>query len=268
MPSPPRLHSPTVRPSKGVADDPAARGHRPPRACRTAHPDRSPWFFTTILGLTENGRSGDSVHLRTWDDCEHHSLTLTAHPASGIRRTAPRAAGAEALHRRVKEAEAAGLPGAGSRTSPVSARSMSPATRTAMNSPSTGRARRASDGSRRGRTPCSRRVAPQRPREPPPWPSWTRTCVSWASRRAEAQRCSRGACSWTVSRWVSRHRRLPWWRGAGRSVPLAPAVCVARAISPPRSGWPQPMTAPPARTAGPADRWDMTGGGPGRREGR
>ncbi|MBO3680775.1 catechol 2,3-dioxygenase [Streptomyces sp. NEAU-YJ-81] len=77
----------------------------------TPDPDRSLWFFTTILGLTENGRSGDSVHLRTWDDYEHHSLTLTAHPTSGIRRTALRAAGAEALHRRVKEAEAAGLPG-------------------------------------------------------------------------------------------------------------------------------------------------------------
>ncbi|MBB4788269.1 catechol 2,3-dioxygenase-like lactoylglutathione lyase family enzyme [Streptomyces rapamycinicus] len=77
----------------------------------TPDPDRSPWFFTTILGLTENGRSGDSVHLRTWDDYEHHSLTLTAHSTSGIRRTALRAAGAEALHRRVEEAEAAGLPG-------------------------------------------------------------------------------------------------------------------------------------------------------------
>ncbi|MEV0226510.1 catechol 2,3-dioxygenase [Streptomyces sp. NPDC050704] len=73
--------------------------------------DGSVRFFTEILGLTENGRSGDSVYLRTWDDYEHHSLTLTAHSTSGIRRTALRASSEGALRRRVKEAENAGLPG-------------------------------------------------------------------------------------------------------------------------------------------------------------
>ena len=43
----------------------------------TPEPEKSLWFFTEILGLTENGRSGDSVYLRTWDDYEHHSLKLT-----------------------------------------------------------------------------------------------------------------------------------------------------------------------------------------------
>ncbi|MQA93409.1 MAG: catechol 2,3-dioxygenase [Streptosporangiales bacterium] len=72
-------------------------------------PEKSLWFFTQILGLTENGRDGDSVYLRTWDDYEHHSLKLTAHSTSGIRRTALRAASQEALERRVKAIEAAGL---------------------------------------------------------------------------------------------------------------------------------------------------------------
>ena len=44
----------------------------------TPEPDKSLWFFTQVLGLTENGTSGDSVYLRTWDDYEHHSLKLTA----------------------------------------------------------------------------------------------------------------------------------------------------------------------------------------------
>ncbi|MFD7503939.1 catechol 2,3-dioxygenase [Streptomyces sp. NPDC059850] len=77
----------------------------------TPDPDRSLWFFTTILGLTENGRSGDSVYLRTWDDYEHHSLTLTAHRTSGIRRTALRVSGDEALRRRVEALERAGHDG-------------------------------------------------------------------------------------------------------------------------------------------------------------
>lgn len=64
--------------------------------------DGSLWFFTEILGLTENGRSGDSVYLRTWDDYEHHSLTLTASTTSGVGRTALRTSGQEALDRLAK----------------------------------------------------------------------------------------------------------------------------------------------------------------------
>ncbi|SEF91774.1 catechol 2,3-dioxygenase [Nonomuraea solani] len=78
---------------------------------RTPDPDRSLWFFTRILGLTENGRSGDSVYLRTWDDYEHHSLVLTAHETSGLGRTALRASSEQALHARVKALREAGLPG-------------------------------------------------------------------------------------------------------------------------------------------------------------
>ena len=63
----------------------------------TPEPDKSLWFFTQVLGLTENGTSGDSVYLRTWDDYEHHSLKLTASHTSGLRRTGLRASSEEAL---------------------------------------------------------------------------------------------------------------------------------------------------------------------------
>ena len=75
----------------------------------TPEPEQSLRFFTEVLGLTENGRSGDSVYLRTWDDYEHHSLKLTAAATSGIGRTGLRAASAQALDRRVAAIEAAGL---------------------------------------------------------------------------------------------------------------------------------------------------------------
>ncbi|MEY9836518.1 catechol 2,3-dioxygenase [Streptacidiphilus sp. EB103A] len=75
----------------------------------TPEPEKSLDFFTRIMGLTENGSDGDSVYLRTWDDYEHHSLKLTAHHTSGIRRTGLRAGSQEALERRVKAIDEAGL---------------------------------------------------------------------------------------------------------------------------------------------------------------
>ena len=74
----------------------------------TPEPDKSLWFFTQVLGLTENGASGDSVYLRTWDDYEHHSLKLTASHTSGLGRTGLRASSEDALHRRVAQIEAGG----------------------------------------------------------------------------------------------------------------------------------------------------------------
>lgn len=74
----------------------------------TPRPQESLRFFTHVLGLTENGREGDSVYLRTWDDYEHHSLKLTASHTSGIRRTALRTSSEQALHRRVAAVEQAG----------------------------------------------------------------------------------------------------------------------------------------------------------------
>ncbi|MDN3354852.1 catechol 2,3-dioxygenase [Actinomadura sp. DC4] len=75
----------------------------------TPEPDRSLWFFTRIMGLTQVGAEGDSVYLRTWDDYEHHTLKLTANGTSGIRRTGLRTSSQEALDRRVKAIEEAGL---------------------------------------------------------------------------------------------------------------------------------------------------------------
>ncbi|MFG2539947.1 catechol 2,3-dioxygenase [Streptomyces sp. NPDC048511] len=73
--------------------------------------DGSVRFFTDYLGLTVNGQDGDSVHLRTFDDYEHHSLVLTAAEKPGLRRTALRTSSEEALRRRVAELEATGHAG-------------------------------------------------------------------------------------------------------------------------------------------------------------
>ena len=50
----------------------------------TPRPDASLAFFTSVVGLHETARSGDSVYLRAWGDYEHHTLKLTAHPTSGL----------------------------------------------------------------------------------------------------------------------------------------------------------------------------------------
>ena len=50
----------------------------------TPKPDESLTFFTSVVGLHESGRSGDSVYLRGWGDYEWHTLKLTAHTTSGI----------------------------------------------------------------------------------------------------------------------------------------------------------------------------------------
>src|SRR5260370_36946878 len=73
----------------------------------TPEPDKSLWFFTQVLGLTENGTSGDSVHLRTWDDYERPSLKLAASAGSGSDRTGLRAGGEDARARRGAETGAA-----------------------------------------------------------------------------------------------------------------------------------------------------------------
>ena len=67
------------------------------------------WFFVEVLGLTETCREGNSVYLRTWDDYEHHTVKLTAHDTSGIRRVGLRASSQAALEARVAAIEATGL---------------------------------------------------------------------------------------------------------------------------------------------------------------
>ncbi|MFD6421311.1 VOC family protein [Streptomyces sp. NPDC060198] len=73
--------------------------------------DGTVWFCTEILGLTETGRVGDSVHLRAFDDYERTSLVVTAHSTSGVRRTALRASSPEALERRAAACREAGRDG-------------------------------------------------------------------------------------------------------------------------------------------------------------
>ena len=74
-----------------------------PRLCQSL------WFFVEVLGMTETCREGNSVYLRTWDDYEHHTVKLTAHETSGIRRVGLRASSQAALEARVAAIEAAGL---------------------------------------------------------------------------------------------------------------------------------------------------------------
>jgi len=50
----------------------------------TPRPDASLDFFTSVVGLHETGRRGNSVYLRAWGDYERHTLKLTAHLTSGL----------------------------------------------------------------------------------------------------------------------------------------------------------------------------------------
>lgn len=58
-------------------------------------------FFTDLLGMSVSGEKEGSVFLRAYDDYEHHSLVLTAHPHPGIGHYAWRMRSQEALERRV-----------------------------------------------------------------------------------------------------------------------------------------------------------------------
>lgn len=66
-------------------------------------------FFVEVMGLYENGREGDSIFLRGWDDYEHHSLQLTASSKPGLGHYALRTTSPQALQRRVAAIEKTGL---------------------------------------------------------------------------------------------------------------------------------------------------------------
>lgn len=68
-------------------------------------------FFVDIVAMEEVARRDGSVYLRTWDDYELFTLKLTAHHTSGVGRTYLRAAGPEALKRRIAILEAMGAAG-------------------------------------------------------------------------------------------------------------------------------------------------------------
>jgi len=71
--------------------------------------DQSVAFFVDYLGMTVKGEQGDKVFLRTWDEYEQHTLTLTQSDLPRIRRTHLRASSPDALERRVKLLEQQGF---------------------------------------------------------------------------------------------------------------------------------------------------------------
>ena len=75
----------------------------------TAVPDQTVGFFTDLMSLEEVARDGDSVYLHAWDDYEAFTVKVTAAANAGIGRTWLRAASPEALGRRARAIEDAGL---------------------------------------------------------------------------------------------------------------------------------------------------------------
>jgi len=77
----------------------------------TPTPVESREFFVESLGMDEVVRRGDSVYLHAWDDYETFTIKLTAADTSGVRRTYVRAAGPEALERRIHHLSNLGFDG-------------------------------------------------------------------------------------------------------------------------------------------------------------
>jgi catechol 2,3-dioxygenase len=75
----------------------------------TEVPDDTIDFFVRLMGMSEVARDGRSAYLHAWDDYERFTLKVTAADRSGIGRTWLRAAGPQALERRVAELSDAGL---------------------------------------------------------------------------------------------------------------------------------------------------------------
>jgi len=73
--------------------------------------DESLSFFVDLMAMDETGRRGDSVYLHAWDDYERFTIKLTARDTAGIGRTYLRAAGPEALQRRIAVLDERGTPG-------------------------------------------------------------------------------------------------------------------------------------------------------------
>lgn len=77
----------------------------------TPNLDASLAFFTTVVGLHESGRAGDSVYLRAWGDYERHTLKLTANSTSGLGHIGLRVRDHGTLHRFVAWLDAQQVPG-------------------------------------------------------------------------------------------------------------------------------------------------------------
>jgi len=75
----------------------------------TPRPERSLWYFRDVLGMTVVHEAGDSVYLRGYGDYATSTLKLTAARTAGVGCIAWRAMSPEALERRARAIEAAGL---------------------------------------------------------------------------------------------------------------------------------------------------------------
>ena len=75
----------------------------------SAVPAETVAFFQDLMAMEMVGHRGDSVYLHAWDDYERFTVKVTEETTSGIGRTWLRASSPEALERRVKVIEAAGL---------------------------------------------------------------------------------------------------------------------------------------------------------------
>lgn len=73
--------------------------------------DESRDFFVESMGLDVVAERGESVYLHTWDDYETFTIKLTASATSGVGRTYIRAAGPDALEKRIEILEGIGVTG-------------------------------------------------------------------------------------------------------------------------------------------------------------
>jgi catechol 2,3-dioxygenase len=74
-------------------------------------PQQTVDFFVELMALSEVAREGSSVYLHTWDDYERFTVKVTEASRPGIGRTWLRAAGPQALRRRVDVLQGAGADG-------------------------------------------------------------------------------------------------------------------------------------------------------------
>lgn len=72
-------------------------------------PDESVAFFHSLLGMEISHREGQSVYLRAYEDFYQYTLKITEAAEPGLEEITWRASSPEALERRVKAIEAAGL---------------------------------------------------------------------------------------------------------------------------------------------------------------
>jgi catechol 2,3-dioxygenase len=75
----------------------------------SAVPDDTVAFFQDLMAMEVVGRRDDSVYLHAWDDYERFTVKVTRRTTAGVGRTWLRASSPDALRRRVKVIEAAGL---------------------------------------------------------------------------------------------------------------------------------------------------------------